>query len=125
MKIEMRTRGVTATKELKAHVQRRMRFALHRFGERVRRLHVLLEDINGPKGGIDIHCKLRVELAGGGDMVIHENHQDPFSAVSRASERISHAVGRRVDHLNTKRNGKIRRLKPLLHWRPRETDVPA
>ena len=125
MKIDMRTRGVTLTKELKAHIRRRVRYALHRFGERIRRLHVFVEDVNGPKGGFDIHCKLRLEMEGGGDMVLHEVQQDPFAAVSRASERISHVVARRVDHLQTKRNGKIRRLKPILRMQPRETDVPA
>jgi hypothetical protein len=35
------------------HIERRLRFALARFGSRVERVIVFLHDRNGPRGGID------------------------------------------------------------------------
>lgn len=38
---------------LRQYVERRLRFALGRFAHRLDQLQVRLEDVNGPRGGLD------------------------------------------------------------------------
>ncbi len=120
MKLEMRTHGIDLTDKLKAHIESRMHCALARFAARVRRVHVLLEDTNGPKGGTDIRFKVRAELAPGGELVIEGMHDDAFAAVGRAASRISQAIGRRVNRLKAARRGR-----PLRSVRGRHAPGPS
>ena len=125
MKIETRAHGVELTEDLAAHIDSRLRLALTRFQGRIRRVHVLLEDVNGPRGGNDLHCKLQADLAPRGSVVIVGMHDEPFSAVARAAERASTAIARRVQLLNARRRGRTGRLTPVRGaWRAHR-DRPA
>ena len=53
MKLNVRTEGVQITEGLLEHVDRKLRFALGRFGDHVRDVRVRLKDVNGPRGGED------------------------------------------------------------------------
>jgi ribosome-associated translation inhibitor RaiA len=103
VKLQLHAKGVRLTDELRRHVERRARFALRRFGERVRHITVRLTDVNGPKGGTDIQCCVLAALSPSGEIVIREMHSDPFSAVSRACERARHGLARRLERLRTRR----------------------
>ena len=48
MKLELRAKGVRMTDGLRSFIEKRLGFALGRFGHRVRSVRVLLTDINGP-----------------------------------------------------------------------------
>ena len=50
------------TDVLSTYIQRRLVFALGRFGRRVERVLVRVEDTNGPKGGIDKRCRVAVVM---------------------------------------------------------------
>ncbi len=95
MKLETLSRRTPLDDELEHHVERRLRFALTRFGRRVRRVSVLVEDVNVPEGGTDVHCTVRVELSSNGVVAVHEANEDAFTAVTRAAERASRAIARR------------------------------
>ena len=123
MKIEIRAEGVELSKRLASHIERRARFALTRFRERLGRVHVLIADTNGPRGGVDIHCKVRAEVSGVGQLVIRELHHDPFAAVSKATERISHAVARRVKRGSARRRGRLSKLTRFRHLDGRGTEL--
>ena len=60
MKIAIRTHDVTLTEALRALVTRRLSSAFDRLGPTVRAVDVTLSDVNGPRGGVDKHCRLRV-----------------------------------------------------------------
>jgi ribosome-associated translation inhibitor RaiA len=108
MRIDMRAHGVELDESLVTHIERKLRFALGRFTKEVRRVHVLVRDENGPKGGYDILCKVRAELSSQGELVIREVDTDPFSAVGRAAGRASHAIARRLERLRGRRRGRLR-----------------
>ena len=103
MKFEIRARGLSLSRALKEHAERHFRFALDRFGERVRRVHVVVEDVNGPRGGEDIHCKVTADLTTPGGLILREVSTNPFAAVARAADRLAHGVGRRVERLTRRR----------------------
>ncbi len=92
MKIEISSQGDVATEKLKTMLQRQIDFALGRFEQRVRDIRVRLSDLNGPKGGIDKHCKITVTLRDG-ETVISEVKDTEFEpvihrAVDRAARRM-------------------------------------
>ena len=70
MKIEMQSRGIELTEHLKAYVDRRVRFALSRHSQHVRRIHVRLADLNGPRGGLDSRCQLEVFVHQGDPIIV-------------------------------------------------------
>ena len=111
MRLDLRTKHVELTEDLRNHVDRRLRFALTRFGSRIRRLSVGLTDVNGPKGGVDIQCRVQADLASGETLVVREVRADPFTAVAGASERIAHSITRRLDRLKDARRGRTTALR--------------
>lgn len=82
--------------ELVDHVDRRLHFALARFGPRIARATVALEDVNGPRGGVDKACRIVVRLRSGGDIVASVDDVDWHAAVDRATTRIGQSVAREV-----------------------------
>ncbi len=66
--VEIRARHGRLTRSLEEQLERRLHFALARFVGRIRSISAFLEDINGPRGGEDQHCRIEVRLApsGGG-----------------------------------------------------------
>ncbi len=105
MNVEIRARGIEMTEPLEQVVQRRVYSALRRFGHRVRRASVQLTDLNGPKGGVDIRCKIEAHLEGGGQVIVHQTRETPFTAVADACEAVARAVRRRSDRLRSRRRG--------------------
>ena len=61
--------GTQRPADLPEHIERRLRFALARFGNRVERVIVFLQDRNGPKGGIDKVCRILAKVQGCGSMM--------------------------------------------------------
>ena len=53
-------------------MERRLDFALGRFGGRISQVTVGLEDLNGPRGGADKRCRLAVRLVPSGKVTIEE-----------------------------------------------------
>lgn len=79
---------------LRQHVERRFQFALDRFAARIERVDIRLEDVNGPRGGVDRRC--RVDLVGRRSWRIHvEGSGATFEeAVDAAAARAARSVGR-------------------------------
>ena len=64
MRLDIRSRNVALTSELRQHIDRRVGQALNRFEQHVGSVRIALTDVNGPKGGPDKVCRLTV-VAGG------------------------------------------------------------
>jgi putative sigma-54 modulation protein len=96
MQIQIRRRNVALTSELHAHIDRRLQFSLGRFRSRLRSAMIHLEDLNGPKGGVDQECKLTIHTLWHREIVIEERDVDMFVAVARAAERAGRSVERQT-----------------------------
>ncbi len=104
MRFHVRADGVSMTSALRQFTERKIHFALGRFAERVRNVRMQLVDVNGPKGGKeDIECRLQVQLARGGSLIVTERSDDPFAAASRAAQRLSRTISRRLERVNSRR----------------------
>lgn len=93
---ELKDKGARRPKDLPEHIERRLRFALDRFGERIQKAVVFLQDHNGPKGGIDKVCRILVKTRGHGMIVAAVIDSDWIAAVDRAATRIGHNVARQI-----------------------------
>lgn len=63
-----------------------------RFGDRLRRVEVYLEDMNGDKGGVDTRCSIEVHLAGRPAVAAEARAADVDSAVEGAIEKVLRVI---------------------------------
>jgi len=96
MNWKLHSNGLALDPSIKDHLDRRLSFALARFGERVSNADVYLSDINGPKGGIDKSCQIVVRLRGVGEVIAEVTDADWPVTVDRAAHRIGHNVARQL-----------------------------
>lgn len=96
MKIEIRTQGVVVSDELQEHIERCVNFGLDWAEQDVNRVVISLSDINGPRGGNDKRCHLRIPLSRMRDVVIEEVAADLQAVVAHAVDRASCSLERRL-----------------------------
>jgi putative sigma-54 modulation protein len=87
-----------ATDEIREYAARRVRFALDRF-RNARRVVVSLDDLNGPKGGMDKFCRIVAEF-GFASVVVEEVQMDWHAAIASATHRLSRKVARELKRAN-------------------------
>lgn len=105
MRLELHSSRVHVTNSTRGYIERRLGFALGRFSEVVKEIVVSLADINGPRGGIDKSCRIRVRLNGQKAPVIAEvTDASMRAAADRAAERIGRAVARQLDRRASRRS---------------------
>ena len=90
--LALRTSGVAVTPELREHVLSRMERRLGKFARHIDRVTVRFEDVNGPRGGVDTVCRIKVVLTGLETILVEELAPEPFEAVNRADDRVERAV---------------------------------
>ena len=100
----LRTRRGGGGRELADHLDRRLHFALSRFSSRIARVTVFLEDVNGPRGGVDKACRIVVRLRRGADVVASVEDVEWVAAIDRATTRVGHSVAREIARTRTTRN---------------------
>jgi len=99
IRLQQTARGFDLSKALSRHIARRLQFAIGRFSARVRRVRVRLSDVNGPRGGVDMLCRLDVAVDGVDPIVITEVAEDMYAAIDNACGRAGRVVARRVQRL--------------------------
>lgn len=97
MRVEIRARHGRLNRGLQEQLERRLHFALARFGDRIRRISVFLEDINGPRGGEDQHCRIEVSLVPSGSILAEATEAEVASVVGRAADRVARRVRDALD----------------------------
>lgn len=99
MRIDIKASGFPLTKALVEYAERRLRFALTRHSNRISRVALLMGDSNGPRGGMDKFCRIRILLKGSPETLIEDTGSDLYSVIDRAVERSGQNVAKRVDRL--------------------------
>lgn len=84
---------------LREYVDRRLRFALDRFVHRLDRLEVRLEDVNGPRGGLDKHCRIHIVGRPSWRIQVEGAGVSFYDAIDAAAARASRSVGRLLGRL--------------------------
>jgi|SaaInlStandDraft_1057018.scaffolds.fasta_scaffold242800_1 putative sigma-54 modulation protein len=72
---------------------------LSRFQEQIKDVSVTLRDLNGPKGGVDIQCRIHLNCEMTGETVIEETAENVGSALTGALDRTVHTLSRKRDQV--------------------------
>ncbi|HUQ69192.1 MAG TPA: HPF/RaiA family ribosome-associated protein [Planctomycetaceae bacterium] len=94
MLLNVTVRGVTMDPSLESLVQHKLHYALDRFGHWVQRVEVALEDLNGPKGGVDKRCRMTVSVPRRRDVVVEGRGEQLMSVVAEVIDRAALALDR-------------------------------
>ena len=92
--IEIRATGFRLSAGVRAHAERRIRFAFGSTSNRVRSVSVRLADNNGPRGGIDKRCLIEAIVPGLPPVVVEQCEPDLAVAIDRAADRAGRTVAR-------------------------------
>lgn len=109
----VRVLGAAIDSEDREQIVRKLGMRLGKFASSIERVSVRLSDVNGPKGGIDHVCLIKVVLTGLPSVVVERRDSALQRAVNGAIDATARAVRRNVQR---------RRLKPLHHRRSRPVE---
>lgn len=101
MQIDIQAHYFSLTDALRSHAEQRLKFALTCCDYHIQRIVMRLSDINGPQGGADKRCHLRVVLDGLPDVVVEDIEADLYLAISRATDRAGRTLVRKINHQQT------------------------
>ena len=80
--------------ETRAQIRARLARKLRKHAAQIERVSLRLDDLNGPRGGVDIVCKIKVVLPGLPSIVAEERAADVRDAAVRAGDVVERAVRR-------------------------------
>jgi hypothetical protein len=88
---------------LRQAVPRILSAALSQFAHRFRSVHVWLEDVNGPRGGVDIRCRMDLALHPQGRIVVSSMAANSYVAIAEAAARAGRVLSRRINRTRARR----------------------
>ena len=112
MRTMIHARKIPLPQTLRDHVERRLSFALGRFGNRIDRVTVWLEDLNGPRGGVDKRCRIEARVLRSGRLQVEVTDAEIEPAVDRAADRIARRVKDGLDRMRQNRMRGVARCGP-------------
>lgn len=84
------------------YIRQRLAKRLGKFDRFVERTSVRVEDINGPRGGVDKRCRVKIALRGLPSVVVEEHHYSPRAAIDLAFDGIERTVRRTIERRRVK-----------------------
>ena len=100
----VRVIGAALDDDQRAYVGRKLGMKLGKFASSIERISVRVTDVNGPRGGVDQRCRVKVVLSGLPSVVVERRHANMEAAIETALRATEESVRRVVGR---------RRMKPL------------
>lgn len=110
MNVELRIRQLHHEPQLAAELEQRVRSSLQRHARRVLAVSVALADENGPRGGVDKHCRVTLRVAGLPPVTVTARDASVRAALDRALARAVRAAARISDRRRARRPAASRQL---------------
>jgi CBS domain-containing protein len=111
----IRMAGVELNQDERAYIRQSLGMKLGKYATSIERVSVRVKDVNGPRGGVDQVCRIKVVLSGLPSVVFQSQAASLKDAINGALTGVERAVRRRVQR---------RRMKPIKRGGDREL-VPA
>ncbi|MBC7966332.1 MAG: HPF/RaiA family ribosome-associated protein [Fuerstia sp.] len=99
MNVNILDRNVGVTSSQREHIERCLQFAFDRFDSHIRTIDISLTDVNGPRGGDDLQCRMKIVLKGKREIVVEGKGASVEAIVAETTDRAALAVSRRLDRL--------------------------
>jgi hypothetical protein len=100
----IRVAGVELDQDDRAYIRQTLGMKLGKYATSIERVSVRVEDVNGPRGGVDQVCRIKVVLSGLPSVVFQSQAAFLQDAINGALTGVERAVRRRVQR---------RRMKPI------------
>jgi ribosome-associated translation inhibitor RaiA len=100
----VRVSGVELDDDDRGLIRKKLGMKLGKFATSIERVSVRVTDTNGPRGGVDQVCKVKVVLSGLPSVLVERRHATLQAAIDLALRATEQAVRRSVSR---------RRMKPL------------
>ena len=100
MQVELRIKNTDLSAIVRSYTDRRLRFALSRFGGRVGRVVVTVSEVIDTTEGFLKSCHINAELAPFGQVAASETDPDLYSAIDRTAGRIGRLLASRLSRGN-------------------------
>lgn len=106
----IRIDGVQLDRDHRDYIRQRLGMKLGKFATSIERVTVRVRDVNGPRGGVDHACRMKVVLEGLPTVVVEERSDSLEAAVNGALAGAERAVRRTIQRRRTKpaRGGRTR-----------------
>lgn len=98
----IRAVGAPIDADERAQLRRRLGMRLGKFSRAIERVSVRIKDANGPRGGVDKVCRIKVVLSGLPSVVVEEQNASLKAAMDRALQRTERTVRRSVERRTTR-----------------------
>ena len=106
MQILIHARDYSVTPALRDFIKRKLGFGIGRYADRIARINVYLKDTNGPRGGVDQHCRVDIAMNLRGTFAAEATELDIYTAIKVAVDRVARRVGTTIDRRRSfKRHG--------------------
>lgn len=109
MQVQIHASGIEVTAVLREQIMQRLGFALSRFDQAIQRIVIHLADENGPRGGVDKHCTLRIKVGGQPELVVTDSEAGVVVAIGRAISRAGRSLARRLQRSRRSNHGHLPR----------------
>jgi hypothetical protein len=83
----------------RAEIARLLAGTLERFARRLKQVHVYIEDTNGPRGGVDKHCRCVLHLKRRPPIVIDDRDESVGAMIHRVADRAAYALCQQTQRL--------------------------
>lgn len=101
MRIQVTSRGLSLSDEIRDYAERRLEFALDRFESVVLSADVQLADENGPRGGIDQTCRVILSTDHLKEIVASHTAENQHAAIAGAIEIAARSLAKALDKKQT------------------------
>ena len=101
LEFEFHSPDIEIPQDVVLYTQDKLNVRLGKYGKRVMGADVHIRDLNGPKGGVGVACRVEARLSGMEPINVEEREPDLRAAIDLAIDRLDVVVGR---HLNKVRS---------------------
>lgn len=100
--VNIRAMGVEVDDETRQYIRRKLGSRLGKFATSIERVTARLRDVNGPRGGVDHECQVKVVLSGLPSVVVEEQDRSLQAAIDGAMAAATRGVRKTLQRRRTK-----------------------